>query len=460
MTDIIRNNPTSNDKITYPTMSIVGINPLLTVQSDIKDGNSYLTNTIVNGKLCNENDKDSTKPYKEINGNKENINEECRIGGVFQKVPLIDRIVQKFGGTNEDYENKFKNKDDSKLNTLKEMLSHPNYSKTICNAKRNKRNSDYEYTVLPYNYDNIVITDNIYKRMNVKLSTMIDYSNPLDRQYYANDASNVGLNDCTNFYKFYCEKINSDLKEKFGKDFRTSMLGEYEPQCKCYQDLYKDYLSLEEYYGLSGNIKDAGATGLTAEQTLTELLNNGSVMIDPLCSKDTIQGTEDFNYYAPKDWRHFDSVNMTVCSNSMNVKNNQVKATNDAKINFNQNNSCQTKMDASSKEVEDPDDNTKKPDNSNNKTNTNNNEYDNDEDDDNKTNTNKNNNKTNNTTNTNSSSNTTNTNTNSSSETTNTKQNSSEDDNTLLYAGLGGSVSLCCCCIIMVIVFIMMSKKK
>ena len=104
--DIIRNNPTSNDKITYPTMSIVGINPLLTVQSDIKDGNSYLTDTIVNGKLCNENDKDSKEPYKNINGEAENINEECRRGGVFQKVPLLDRIVQKFGGTNEDYENR------------------------------------------------------------------------------------------------------------------------------------------------------------------------------------------------------------------------------------------------------------------------------------------------------------------------------------------------------------------
>ena len=233
--------------IEYPTFtSKIGIDPLLCRVDNNADN---ILNLEVNGNLCDK---------------QPGHNDSCKGDNVFIKQSMINRISNKYGDTTFIRNNK---------NNIIAMMKHPNYSKSLCHNTLNKSSyvdkMTYSQAVLPYNYEYCDkdspcnnYKNTIYEKTNTIPHNMVNYGSkddknitPLSGEIFDNQTNNNIVNNnnelCNNFYKVYCEKLNSMLKEKFGDKFDTSMLGEYENMCLCYQDLYKDYLPNRIYKGFS-----------------------------------------------------------------------------------------------------------------------------------------------------------------------------------------------------------------
>lgn len=443
--------------IEYPTFtSKIGIDPLL-CRVDNDADNIFTSTKNINGNLC-----DKQKGY----------NDSCKNDNdIFIKKSMKDRIIDKYG--NADFINK-------NTDSIIAMMKHPNYSKSLCHNTLNKNNLDdtmkYSQAVLPYNYE-YCDKNNITDKCNNYRNTIYEQTNTIPHDminYKSKDENNTSLsseifdnktntnivdnnNDlCNNFYKVYCEKLNSMLKDKFGDKFNTSMLGEYEKMCLCYQDMYKDYLPQRIYKGFRAPDKNNGTNQVT-NQNLDQLLNNGGLMIDKSCYSQHTQ-KKDKEIYAPDtNWEQINSSNIVICNNMLNMNDTNIEANEQSQISFNQEAFCSTGNPPAPKtddKTSDKSDITDKETNIKDNTEikeseTKDNELSNDSDA----------NKDNKDSNINDPNKSNNSNINDSNNLESTKDkiiNKIKENKT--YAGIGGGVSLCCCCICCICIIMILSK--
>lgn len=431
--------------IAYPNMKVPGIDPLLTTEYDTTD----LFKKVVNGKISDN-------------------------GKSFKKLTLEDRLKEKY-----DYNKNQKIPYDN----VKSMMKHYNYSKSLCKTiLRGKNDNQYEISPLPYYYENNDI-NKMDEFLNIIDHDMVNYNKETIEKYFKvniptneEDLKDLKQN-CNDFYKTYCELINSDLKEAYKNNFDTDNLGKYENMCTCYQDLYKDYLSDKEYKNLqvfnADDKKIENISGEIAGKSTKELLNNGGLMISQNCYVNNTQlndsnksnnMTSDNYFYAPSKWNNQGAVNISVCQNTLDA--NTVQAINQGKISVNQGNVCSAGLNneiTDNPTSETPTQQTTTSTTSNNTTPSNNTTSDkttstnNTQSD--KT-TSSNNTPSNNST---SQSNTPNENIKQVEEKLQEKNNTEskdKNDNTLLYLGVGGGLSLCCCITVILILFFVLKKKK
>ena len=324
--------------IEYPTFtSKIGIDPLLCRVDNDADN---ILNLEVNGNLCDK---------------QPGHNDSCKGDNVFIKQSMINRISNKYGDTTFIRNNK---------NNIIAMMKHPNYSKSLCHNTLNKGayvdKMTYSQAVLPYNYEYCDkdspcnnYKNTIYEKTNTIPHNMVNYGSkddknitPLSGEIFDNQTNNNIVNNnnelCNNFYKVYCEKLNSMLKEKFGDKFDTSMLGEYENMCLCYQDLYKDYLPNRIYKGFSAP-KNGDIAANVADKQLQQILNNGGLMISDKCynthTKNENQSIK-IRYAPSTDWNQINQTNIVICNNMIDMNDTNIEANEQGKILFNQKSAC------------------------------------------------------------------------------------------------------------------------
>lgn len=450
--------------IEYPTFtSKIGIDPLLCRVDNDADN---IFNLEVNGNLCDKQPGQS---------------DSCKGDNVFIKQSMINRISNKYGDTTFINNNK---------NKLIAMMKHPNYSKSLCHNTLNKASyvdkMTYSQAVLPYNYEYCDkdspcnnYKNTIYEKTNTIPHNMVNYGSKddnntsLSSDIFDNQTNNNIVNNnnelCNNFYKVYCEKLNSMLKEKFGDKFDTSMLGEYENMCLCYQDLYKDYLPKRIYKGFSAP-KNGDIAADVANNQLQQILNNGGLMISDKCynthTKNDSQSIK-IRYAPSTDWNQINQANIVICNNMIDMNDTNIEANEQGKILFNQKSACS----AGDSTVPDntPNTDNKTTDKSdvtdnNNQTNINDNtETKETETKDNEQLPNESDNKNSNANDSNinvpNDPNNSNINDpNSNSESTKDKIINKIKENKT-YAGIGGGVSLCCCCICCICIIMILSKS-
>mgnify|MGYP007025973099 CR=1 FL=1 len=415
--------------IEYPTFtSKIGIDPLLCRVDNDADN---IFNLEVNGNLCDK---------------QKGQNDSCQGDNVFTKQLMIERLNQKYSNMMVDIKQPDKN-------NIIEMMKHPNYSKVLCHGTLSPANrKQFADAVLPYNYDGCTddnckqYKNSIYGDTNTIPHTLINYSSSTDKAIYEDQLDKVDTENkeiCNNFYKVYCEKLNSMLKDKFGDKFDTSMLGKYENMCLCYQDLYKDYLPARVYIGFSGFKENDAAQKLT-DVEISSALSNGAKMIDPVCDYQVTQiGTNGQGRYAPitnKNWNSEVSLNIAICNNTLNMNDTNIESNDDSTIKFNQSSLCSANSNPT------PDNTPKTDDKTTDKSDI--------TDKDNQTNIKdntetKDNEQLPNDSNINDS--------NSNLESTKDKIINKIKENKT-YAGIGGGVSLCCCCICCICIIMALSK--
>lgn len=447
--------------IEYPTFtSKIGIDPLL---CRIDNDADNIFDLEVNGNLC---DKQKGR------------NDSCEGDNVFIKQSMTNRLNNKYG------DNTFINNNKNKIIA---MMKHPNYSKSLCHNTLNKGayvdKMTYSQAVLPYNYEycdkNSPCNDyknTIYEKTNTIPHNMVNYGSKddtntsLNSEIFNNESNNniVKNNNelCNNFYKVYCEKLNSMLKEKFGDKFDTSMLGEYENMCLCYQDLYKDYLPNRIYKGFKPP-KNGDIVADVANNQLQQILNNGGLMISDKCynnntkNDDNKQSTK-IRYAPSTNWNPINQTNIVICNNMIDMNDTNIEAKEQGKISFNQKSVCSAgDLPAPDNEPKTDDKTTDKSDITDKETDikdntetkeseTKDNELSNDSD------TNKDN-KDSNVNDPNKSNNSNINDPNSNLESTKDKIINKIKENKT-YAGIGGGVSLCCCCICCICIIMILSK--
>ena len=303
--------------IAYPDMKVKGINPLMTVvnQSENKDMLSEMINT---------NYKDNT--FQEFN-----------------KEKLIDRINNKYPTTEEL--NIYSNK-----NKINDMLNHYNYSKTLCRYHLRGKSNITNKAVMPYNYDGDTTTysfSNVYKEINQKPVDLHNFNDnsildPNDQAINTSDNDSL-TNKCNLFYQGYCELINSELKEHYKQDFLPSMLSEYEPMCKCYEDItVVDLISNQDKQ--KTYIKNNDGTIDIANNIQNQMLKNRGVMISENCynSKSQyriVKEKSGANYYSPKEEVQPNNINMSICTNS-SVIEGKISQSGNSNLNVNQSANC------------------------------------------------------------------------------------------------------------------------
>ena len=326
--------------IEYPTFtSKIGIDPLLCRVDNDADN---ILNLEVNGNLCDKQPGQS---------------DSCKGDNVFIKQSMINRISKKYGDTTFINNNK---------NNIIAMMKHPNYSKSLCHNTLNKGayvdKMTYSQAVLPYNYEYCDkdspcnnYKNTIYEKTNTIPHNMVNYGSkddknitPLSGEIFDNQTNNNIVNNnnelCNNFYKVYCEKLNSMLKDKFGDKFDTSMLGEYENMCLCYQDLYKDYLPNRIYKGFKPP-KNGDIAADIANNQLQQILNNGGLMISDKCynnntkNDDNKQSTK-IRYAPSTNWNPINQTNIVICNNMIDMNDTNIEAKEQGKISFNQKSVC------------------------------------------------------------------------------------------------------------------------
>ena len=327
--------------IEYPTFtSKIGIDPLLCRVDNDADN---ILNLEVNGNLCDKQPGQS---------------DSCKGDNVFIKKSMTERLNDKYGDTTFIRNNK---------NNIIAMMKHPNYSKSLCHNTLNKASyvdkMTYSQAVLPYNYEYCDkdspcnnYKNTIYEKTNTIPHNMVNYGSkddknitPLSGEIFDNQTNNNIVNNnnelCNNFYKVYCEKLNSMLKEKFGDKFDTSMLGEYENMCLCYQDLYKDYLPARVYDGFYGK-DEKDIVNKIANTEIKPILENGAKMISPVCDHTQTQnGIIIKGRYAPitnKNWNSDVSINIAICNNTLNMNDTNIESNDESTIKFNQSSLCST----------------------------------------------------------------------------------------------------------------------
>lgn len=445
--------------IEYPTFtSKIGIDPLLCRVDNDADN---IFDLEVNGNLCDK------QPGQ---------NDSCKGDNVFIKQSMINRISKKYGDTTFISNNQ---------NNIIAMMKHPNYSKSLCHNTLNKGayvdKMTYSQAVLPYNYEYCDkdspcnnYKNTIYEKTNTIPHNMVNYGSKDDKnitqlsgEIFDNQTNNNIVNDnnelCNNFYKVYCEKLNSMLKDKFGDKFDTSMLGEYENMCLCYQDLYKDYLPKRIYKGFQPP-KNGDIAANVADKQLQQILNNGGLMISDKCynnntkNDDNKQSTK-IRYAPSTDWNPINQTNIVICNNMINMNDTNIEAKEQGKISFNQKSVCsagdppasdnEPKTDNKTTDKSDiTDKETNIKDNTENKeTETKDNELPNDSDA----------NKDNKDSNVNVPNNPNINDPNSNLDSTKDKIINKIKENKT-YAGIGGGVSLCCCCICCICIIMILSK--
>lgn len=445
--------------IEYPTFtSKIGIDPLLCRVDNDADN---IFDLEVNGNLCDK------QPGQ---------NDSCKGDNVFIKQSMINRISKKYGDTTFISNNQ---------NNIIAMMKHPNYSKSLCHNTLNKGayvdKMTYSQAVLPYNYEYCDkdspcnnYKNTIYEKTNTIPHNMVNYGSkddknitPLSGEIFDNQTNNNIVNDnnelCNNFYKVYCEKLNSMLKDKFGDKFDTSMLGEYENMCLCYQDLYKDYLPKRIYKGFQPP-KNGDIAANVADKQLQQILNNGGLMISDKCynnntkNDDNKQSTK-IRYAPSTDWNPINQTNIVICNNMIDMNDTNIEAKEQGKISFNQKSVCsagdppasdnEPKTDNKTTDKSDiTDKETNIKDNTENKeTETKDNELPNDSDA----------NKDNKDSNVNVPNNPNINDPNSNLDSTKDKIINKIKENKT-YAGIGGGVSLCCCCICCICIIMILSK--
>ena len=456
--------------IEYPTFtSKIGIDPLLCRVDNDADN---ILNLEVNGNLCDKQPGQS---------------DSCKGDNVFIKQSMINRISNKYGDTTFINNNK---------NKLIAMMKHPNYSKSLCHNTLNKGayvdKMTYSQAVLPYNYEYCDkdspcnnYKNTIYEKTNTIPHNMVNYGSkddknitPLSGEIFDNQTNNNIVNNnnelCNNFYKVYCEKLNSMLKEKFGDKFDTSMLGEYENMCLCYQDLYKDYLPARVYKGFYGK-NEEDIANVIANNEIKPILENGAKMISPVCDHTQTQNGTIKGRYAPitnKKWNSDVPINIAICNNTLNMNDTNIESNDESTIKFNQSSLCSTNGNPTpntdnkttdKSDVTDNNNQTNINDNTENKeTETKDNEQLPNESDNKNSNANDSNINVPNDPN-NSNINDPNINDpnindpNSNSESTKDKIINKIKENKT-YAGIGGGVSLCCCCICCICIIMILSK--
>lgn len=347
----------------YPSMKDKGINPLLTVK--MKDDNIF--NKIINGRECDETIEEgeigSCTFERDEDGNKicllKDENGKCKSYkkvSKYEQLTLEQRINEKYyphSNTTESFSNKqlTSHFDPDNKPTIKEMLENYNYSKTICNIILEGDNNYNEFikTPLPYNYENSKDASTpIEYELGIKNVKMTSYSNKDD---YITQSTNLVNNNnsssfrqqCNNFYKTYCELLNSELKQKANdnnEDYDISKLGKYEPSCLCYQDMFKDIMKESDYKQFRT------PTDITGQYTKTvyENLQNAGVMINSLCYGSNTQFNNDkqFGYkYAPENYKNNNTQNIVLCNNTINMNNLDLKnGSSNAAVNINQSESC------------------------------------------------------------------------------------------------------------------------
>ena len=323
--------------IEYPTFtSKIGIDPLLCRVDNDADN---ILDLEVNGNLCDKQPGQS---------------DSCKGDNVFIKQSMINRISNKYGDTTFINNNK---------NKLIAMMKHPNYSKSLCHNTLTKASyvdkMTYSQAVLPYNYEYCDkdspcnnYKNTIYEKTNTIPHNMVNYGSKddnntsLSSDIFDNQTNNNIVNNnnelCNNFYKVYCEKLNSMLKDKFGDKFDTSMLGEYENMCLCYQDLYKDYLPNRIYKGFSAP-KNGDIAANVADKQLQQILNNGGLMISDKCynthTKNENQSIK-IRYAPSTDWNQINQTNIVICSNMIDMNDTKIEANEQGQILFNQKSAC------------------------------------------------------------------------------------------------------------------------
>lgn len=445
--------------IEYPTFtSKIGIDPLLCRVDNDADN---IFDLEVNGNLCDK------QPGQ---------NDSCKGDNVFIKQSMINRISKKYGDTTFISNNQ---------NNIIAMMKHPNYSKSLCHNTLNKGayvdKMTYSQAVLPYNYEYCDkdspcnnYKNTIYEKTNTIPHNMVNYGSKDDKnitqlsgEIFDNQTNNNIVNDnnelCNNFYKVYCEKLNSMLKDKFGDKFDTSMLGEYENMCLCYQDLYKDYLPKRIYTGFQPP-KNGDIAANVADKQLQQILNNGGLMISDKCynnntkNDDNKQSTK-IRYAPSTDWNPINQTNIVICNNMIDMNDTNIEAKEQGKISFNQKSACsagdppasdnEPKTDNKTTDKSDiTDKETNIKDNTENKeTETKDNELPNDSDA----------NKDNKDSNVNVPNNPNINDPNSNLDSTKDKIINKIKENKT-YAGIGGGVSLCCCCICCICIIMILSK--
>ena len=403
--------------IEYPTFtSKIGIDPLLCRVDNDADN---IFDLEVNGNLCDK---------------QPGHNDSCKGDNVFIKQSMINRISKKYGDTTFISNNQ---------NNIIAMMKHPNYSKSLCHNTLNKSSyvdkMTYSQAVLPYNYEYCDkdspcnnYKNTIYEKTNTIPHNMVNYGSkddknitPLSGEIFDNQTNNNIVNNnnelCNNFYKVYCEKLNSMLKDKFGDKFDTSMLGEYENMCLCYQDLYKDYLPARVYKGFYGK-NEEDIANVIANNEIKPILENGAKMIDAVCDhKETQIGTK--GRYAPitnKNWNSETPLTIAICNNTLNMNDTNIESNDDSTIKFNQSSLCSANGNPT------PDNTPKTDDKTTDKSDITDKETDiNDP--------------------------------NSNLESTKDKIINKIKENKT-YAGIGGGVSLCCCCICCICIIMILSK--
>ena len=326
--------------IEYPTFtSKIGIDPLLCRVDNDADN---ILDLEVNGNLCDK---------------QPGHNDSCKGDNVFIKKSMTERLNDKYGDTTFIRNNK---------NNIIAMMKHPNYSKSLCHNTLNKSSyvdkMKYTQDVLPYNYEYCDkdspcnnYKNTIYEKTNTIPHNMVNYGSkddknitPLSGEIFDNQTNNNIVNNnnelCNNFYKVYCEKLNSMLKEKFGDKFDTSMLGEYENMCLCYQDLYKDYLPNRIYKGFKPP-KNGDIAVDIANNQLQQILNNGGLMISDKCynnntkNDDNKQSTK-IRYAPSTNWNPINQTNIVICNNMIDMNDTNIEANEQGQILFNQKSAC------------------------------------------------------------------------------------------------------------------------
>ena len=447
--------------IEYPTFtSKIGIDPLLCRVDNDADN---IFDLEVNGNLCDK------QPGKK---------DSCKGDNVFIKQSMTERLNNKYGDNTFISNNQ---------NNIIAMMKHPNYSKSLCHNTLNKGayvdKMTYSQAVLPYNYEYCDkdspcnnYKNTIYEKTNTIPHNMVNYGSkddknitPLSGEIFDNQTNNNIVNDnnelCNNFYKVYCEKLNSMLKDKFGDKFDTSMLGEYENMCLCYQDLYKDYLPKRIYKGFQPP-KNGDIAANVADKQLQQILNNGGLMISDKCynnntkNDDNKQSTK-IRYAPSTNWNPINQTNIVICNNMIDMNDTNIEAKEQGKISFNQKSVCSAgDLPAPDNEPKTDDKTTDKSDITDKETiikdnteikesETKDNELSNDSDA----------NKDNKDSNINDPNKSNNSNINDSNNLESTKDkiiNKIKENKT--YAGIGGGVSLCCCCICCICIIMILSK--
>lgn len=432
--------------IEYPTFtSKIGIDPLL---CRIDNDADNIFDLEVNGNLC-----DKQKGRKD----------SCKGDNVFIKQSMTERL-------NNKYSNMMVNIKQPDKNNIIEMMKHPNYSKVLCHGTLSSANrKQYANAVLPYNYEGCTdanckqYKNSIYEDTNTIPHTLINYSSNTDKALYEDQLNKVDTDNkeiCNNFYKVYCEKLNSMLKDKFGDKFDTSMLGEYENMCLCYQDLYKDYLPARVYKGFYGK-NEEDIANVIANNEIKPILENGAKMIDAVCDhKETQIGTK--GRYAPitnKNWNSETPLTIAICNNTLNMNDTNIESNDDSTIKFNQSSLCSANGNPTPDNTPKTDDKTTdKSDITDKETDIKDNtEIKESETKDNELSNANKDNKDSNINDPNKSNNSNINDPNSNLESTKDKIINKIKENKT-YAGIGGGVSLCCCCICCICIIMILSK--